>query len=157
MELHWRTGGSVSRSPQNRPSRAGQLMLIAWLVSLVATAAALFIGEVMGRVPCVLCWYQRIAMFPLVVVLGAGVLRQDHAMVLPALVLAAAGWFVAGYHTLLYWGWIDPAITPCGSGPSCKQAVLQVLGAFDLPFVSWLAFTVIVLALAVSLKGNKHV
>lgn len=147
----------MSRSPQNRPSRAGQLMLIAWLVSLVATAAALFIGEVMGRVPCVLCWYQRIAMFPLVVVLGAGVLRQDHAMVLPALVLAAAGWFVAGYHTLLYWGWIDPAITPCGSGPSCKQAVLQVLGAFDLPFVSWLAFTVIVLALAVSLKGNKHV
>jgi disulfide bond formation protein DsbB len=57
--------------------------------------------------PCVLCWYQRIAMFPLVVVLGIGVLRQDHAMALPALVLAAAGWFVAGYHTLLYWGWID--------------------------------------------------
>ncbi len=147
----------MSQRQPNQSLRSRHLLLLDWLVSLVATAAALFIGEVMGMAPCVLCWYQRIAMFPLVVVLGIGVLRQDHAMALPALVLAAAGWFVAGYHTLLYWGWIDPAITPCGSGPSCKQAVLQVLGAFDLPFVSWLAFTVIVLALAVSLKGNKHV
>jgi len=106
--------------------------------------------------PCVLCWYQRIAMFPLVIVLGAGVFRQNLAMALPGLVLAAAGWFIAGFHTLLYWGWINPAITPCGQGPSCKQAVLQVLGMFDLPFISWLAFTVILLALTASLRGEKY-
>ena len=47
-------------------------LFLAWLLALVATAGALFLGEVMGKTPCVLCWYQRIAMFPLVLVLGMG-------------------------------------------------------------------------------------
>ncbi len=52
-------------------------MLIAWLLALTATAAALFLGEVMGMTPCVLCWYQRIAMFPLVIVLGIACYESD--------------------------------------------------------------------------------
>ena len=146
----------MNLSPTSPAPLAGQFLFIAWFVSLAATAGALFIGEVMGMEPCVLCWYQRIAMFPLVIVLGTGVFRQNMAMALPGLVLAAAGWFIAGFHTLLYWSWINPAITPCGRGPSCRQAVLQVLGMFDLPFISWLAFTVILLALTASLRGEKY-
>ena len=45
-------------------------LFIAWLVALAATLGALFIGEIMGQVPCQLCWYQRIAMFPLALILG---------------------------------------------------------------------------------------
>lgn len=51
----------------------------AWLLSVVATAGALFIGEVMGMTPCVLCWYQRIAMFPLAVILGVACYREEPA------------------------------------------------------------------------------
>ena len=47
-------------------------LFLAWLLALLATSGALFLGEVMGKTPCVLCWYQRIAMFPLVLVLGLG-------------------------------------------------------------------------------------
>ena len=47
-------------------------LFLAWLLALLATSGALFLGEVMGKAPCVLCWYQRIAMFPLVLVLGLG-------------------------------------------------------------------------------------
>lgn len=57
--------------------RAWALVFAAWLVALTATLGALFPGEVMGMTPCVLCWYQRIAMFPLVFVLGAGLLPFD--------------------------------------------------------------------------------
>jgi disulfide bond formation protein DsbB len=52
-------------------------LFLAWLIALLATAGALFLGEVMGMTPCVLCWYQRIAMFPLVVILGLGLLEAD--------------------------------------------------------------------------------
>ena len=147
---------SMTATPPEMRPRAWQFLFLAWTVSLAATAGALFIGEVMGMAPCVLCWYQRIAMFPLVVVLGLGLLRQDPGAVLPGVVLALAGWAVAGYHTLLYWGWIDPDVTPCGQGPSCKQAVLQLLGMFDLPVLSWIAFSLIVAALLAALKVKHH-
>lgn len=54
-------------TPANRTSIA---LALAFLIALVATLSALFIGEVLGKMPCTLCWYQRIAMFPLVVILG---------------------------------------------------------------------------------------
>ena len=49
-------------------------VFLAWLVALTATLGALFLGEVMGVLPCVLCWYQRIAMFPLVIILAVGLM-----------------------------------------------------------------------------------
>ena len=50
--------------------RNENILLAAFVVSLAATLGALYIGEVLGQTPCILCWYQRIAMFPLVVLLG---------------------------------------------------------------------------------------
>ena len=58
-------------------SRPSMLLLIAWLLAMTATGSALFIGEVMGMVPCVLCWYQRIAMFPLALLLGMAFYSDD--------------------------------------------------------------------------------
>lgn len=51
-------------------------LFAAWLIALLATAGALFLGDVMGMTPCGLCWYQRIAMFPLAVILGLGLLES---------------------------------------------------------------------------------
>jgi hypothetical protein len=66
-------------------------LFLAWLLALLATAGALFLGEVMGKTPCVLCWYQRIAMFPLVLVLGLGLFASDARSVRYALPLAGRG------------------------------------------------------------------
>jgi len=49
----------------------------AWVVALAASLGALFIGEVLGQEPCNLCWYQRIAMFPLAFILGLACLYND--------------------------------------------------------------------------------
>ena len=89
-------------------------LFTAWLAALTATLGALFLGEVMGMTPCVLCWYQRIAMFPLVIVLGLGLFPLDTQSVRYALPLAVAGWCIALYHCLLYWGLVPKGLVPCG-------------------------------------------
>ena len=63
----------------------------AWAVALVSTFAALFIGEVMGMTPCQLCWYQRILMFPLAVILGMAAFGNDRRGAIYALPLALGG------------------------------------------------------------------
>ena len=141
---------------QASPSRAWNFMLAAWLVALLSTASALFLGEVMGVQPCVLCWYQRISMFPLVLILGLALARSDYSIPLYAVPLSGVGQIIAGYHTLLYWDWIPPNLQPCGQGPSCKQQVLNLFGFLDLPMLSFLAFTLITILLIFSLNSSKH-
>jgi disulfide bond formation protein DsbB len=118
-------------------------LFLAWLIATLATAGALFLGEVMGMTPCVLCWYQRIAMFPLVVVLGVGLLDSDQRSVRYALPLAGVGLAIALYHCLVFWGLISEALAPCGKGPSCADLDLQVAGVVPIPLLSLMAFTAI--------------
>lgn len=87
-------------------------------------------------------------MFPLVVVLGIGLYRQDAASVLYGLVLAAAGWLAAVYHFLLYTGWIPENLQPCSKGLSCADVDLRLVGFLTIPLMSLLAFTLILGLLA---------
>lgn len=126
----------------------------AWLVALVSTLGALFLGEVMGRTPCVLCWYQRIAMFPLAIILGVGLLPLDLRSVRYALPLALGGWAVALYHCLLYWGVVPKGLVPCGQGASCTEGQLALVGLLSIPLLSLMAFSlIVVLLLFVAVKG----
>ena len=129
------------------PHSTGTAVFLAWLVALVATTGALFLGEVMGKTPCLLCWYQRIAMFPLVVVLGVGVFDDDARSARCALPLAWAGWGLALYHNLLFWGVISEDLSPCRQGVPCVDAQLQVAGSVPIPLMSLLAFTAILVLL----------
>src|SRR3546814_12410014 len=86
----------------------------AWVIALTATLGALFLSEIMGFVPCELCWYQRIFMFPLVFILAVGLATSDVRVFVYALPMVVGGWFVALYHNLLYLGVIPPALQPCG-------------------------------------------
>lgn len=126
------------------PRPAWTLLLVAWLASLAGTLGSLFFSEVMQLQPCLLCWYQRIAVFPLVLVLGIGLYREDVGSVLYGLGLAAAGWLVAGYHFLLYTGWIPKNLQPCSKGLSCAEVDLRLVGFLTIPLMSLLAFTVII-------------
>ncbi len=125
----------------------GAGLYLAWLVALVASAGALFLGEVMGKTPCLLCWYQRIAMFPLVVVLGVGMFDGDARSARYALPLAWAGWGLALYHNLLFWGVISEDLSPCRQGVPCVDAQSQVAGSVPIPLMSLLAFTAILVLL----------
>lgn len=126
------------------------LLLIAWLVALVSTLSALFIGEVMGQAPCVLCWFQRAFMFPLAVILAIACYRSDFAIWRYALPLAAIGAALAFAHTLLYAGLIPQPIQPCtATGPSCSGAGMTIFGGVPLPVLALLAFTLITVLLII--------
>ncbi len=121
--------------------RAWGLLFSAWLVAAVATAGSLFFSYVMGFAPCVLCWYQRIFLFPLVVVLAVGLFPVDRRVVRYALPLAALGWLVAAYHNLVYAGIVPESLQPCARGVSCTEEYIELFGVLSIPMLSLLAFT----------------
>ena len=130
------------------------LLFSAWLIALVATLGALFSSEIMGLEPCVLCWYQRIAMFPLALMLALAVLPFDGRVLRYALPLALAGAAIAAYHTLLVWGLVPRDLVPCGQGPSCAEVKFELLGFITLPLLSLAAF-VLIAALLWTLKSRN--
>ncbi len=131
-------------------------VFLAWLIALASTLGALFLGEVMGILPCVLCWYQRIAMFPLVIILALGLLPFDARSVRYALPLAVVGWTVALYHCLLYWGVVPKDLVPCGEGASCTDVKAELYGFVSVPLLSLTAFSLIVIFLLIVKKGTRR-
>ncbi len=130
-------------------------LLLAWFLALTATLSAVFIGEVMGQMPCTLCWYQRIAMFPLVLVLGIGSFSSDFKSVIYALPLALIGAVFSLYHSLTYLGIVRAAIVPCGSGTSCSGSSMTILGGLPLPYLALASFIMIVGLLCLVIRKNK--
>jgi disulfide bond formation protein DsbB len=116
-------------------------LTIAFLIALAATLGALFIGEVLGQMPCTLCWYQRIAMFPLVPILGLSLWRGDGMARAYALPLVLAGLALAAWHSGLYAGFLPEPIVPCTeNGPSCSgPAHYNPGGATSKEKYDWIA------------------
>jgi len=135
---------------------AWTLVFACWLVAATSTLGALFLGEVMGVTPCVLCWYQRIFIFPLVFILAAGLIPFDPKIVRYALPLAAVGWLVAVFHLLLAAGVIPESITPCTQGIPCSQEQIEWFGFVTIPLLSVVAFSIInALLVATYFKASK--
>jgi len=130
-------------------------LFLAFAVALASSLAVLFVGEVMGQAPCNLCWFQRAFMFPLAIVLAVAAFRSDAAVWIYSVPLAAAGWLVAGFHTLLYAGIIPETIQPCtASGPSCSSADMTIFGGVPLPALSLAVFTAIIALLLLARRST---
>ena len=129
--------------------RGWDLLIAAWIIALISTLGALFIGEVMGQAPCNLCWFQRAFMFPLAVMLAVACYLADIGIWRYALPVAILGWLVALYHGLLYIGIIPATLEPCGAGPSCSSSNMLIFAKVPIPLLSLGAFTVIVWLLIV--------
>ncbi len=131
-------------------------LFLAWVVALVASLAVLFVGEVLGQTPCVLCWFQRAFMFPLAIILGIAFCLSDTRVWRYSMPLAAIGGLIAAYHTLLYFGVFPETIQPCtANGPSCTDAGMVVLG-LPIPLLALLAFGTIFALLLQIKRGIQH-
>lgn len=117
------------------------VIFLCWLLASVAALGSLFFSEVMELPPCSLCWYQRIFLFPLVILFTVGLYPADGQVVRFALPLVVGGWLVAGYQNLLVWGVVSESVVPCSLGVSCSETDFQVFGFVTIPLLSWLAFT----------------
>lgn len=129
---------------------AWYLVFVAWLIAGVSTLGALFFGEVMKVPTCALCWYQRIFMFPLALVLPLGLFPFDPKVVRYALPLAAIGGLIAAYHVLVVAGVIPEALQPCTQGVPCKEQVIVWFGFVTIPLLAAAAFAAIVVLLGLA-------
>jgi disulfide bond formation protein DsbB len=122
---------------------------VALLAAWIATCGSLFFSEVLHWTPCVLCWYQRILMYPLSIVLTVGLLRRDRGMHLYVLPFSLIGACVSLYHYLLQkTDWLPPPA--CSIGVPCNVDYINVFGFITIPFLALTAFLIISLAVVVS-------
>lgn len=131
------------------------LVFTSWLVALTATLGSLFFSEVMKYPPCVLCWYQRICMYPLVVILVAGLFPLDRKVFKFSLPLILLGLIIACYHNLLYYKILPESVAPCTQGISCTSVHIEWLGFITIPLLSLTAFTLILVLQLIALRRKS--
>lgn len=142
---------SGEKAEQNINFREGKLNgllpYLAWIIALIATVGSLFLSEVMDLPPCVLCWYQRIAMYPLVVIVGIGIIMRDSRVKFYALPFCLIGLAISIYHNLVYYGIISESLTPCTAGVPCTSKQLELFGFITIPLMSLATFIVLTLCM----------
>ncbi len=131
-------------------------LYLAWLQSVIAMAGSLFFSEVLHFPPCVLCWYQRICMYPLVAILTVGIFRKDKQVATYVLPLAIIGWCIALYHNLLYYQILPESMAPCVAGVSCTTKFISWFGFVTIPLLSFTAFTIIVRRKRGKRRGRRN-
>ena len=140
----------------NTGSQGGwALVFIAWFVVTIATAGSLFFSEVMEIPICELCWYQRVAMYPLVLILALSLFPYDPRVVRVAGALAAMGWFIALFQVLLVAGIIPEKIRPCVQGIPCSETHITLLGFLNIPTLSLLTFSLVGILLFLTHRIEK--
>ena len=126
------------------------LLFLCWLLVSVSATVSLFFSSVLNYQPCVLCWYQRICLFPLILIFAAGLFPAfDKSVIRYALPLTIAGGLTALYHTLLYAGIIPENIQPCSQGVSCTERYIELFGFISIPMMSFFAFTTLAILLTI--------
>ena len=128
--------------------------LLAFVVALAATLGSLFYSEIAGYTPCKLCWYQRILMYPQVLLLGLAYLKKDRHITDYSMVLSFLGAGIALYHYLIQRGTIGE-ILPCsavGYSVSCAEKFVMTFGYITIPMMSLSAFLLIFFLMKVQKK-----
>jgi disulfide bond formation protein DsbB len=128
---------------------------LAWLVAVVATAGSLIYSEVVHFVPCRLCWFQRIAMYPLSIVLLVGAIRREAAARFYALPLAIVGLGMSTYHYILQ---LFPSLEggACDPANPCSARYVETFGFISIPFMAWAGFLAIAVLLAFYSRGTRE-
>ncbi|WP_349409737.1 disulfide oxidoreductase [Pseudalkalibacillus sp. SCS-8] len=130
-------------------------MIAAWLVALTAVLGSLYFSEIAGYVPCQLCWYQRILMYPLAIVIGVGLYLEDEKLPWYVLPFSVTGIFVSSYHYLHQKTDLFSKSAACSQGVPCSGEYINWLGFITIPFLALTAFVVITLLMISRLKSGK--
>lgn len=124
-------------------------------VALIATLGSLFYSDVAGFEPCLLCWYQRIFMYPQTVLFGMAITKRDKKIADYGIALSAIGGVIALYHVLLQRNLLpNIACDAVGYSVSCSKEFITAFGYITIPVMSVTAFGLILIAL-IALKTSK--
>lgn len=123
------------------------LLYFAWVVSIIATLGSLYFSEIKGYVPCEYCWYQRILMYPLTIILGIAAFKNDKRIKSYVLPLTIIGGSISLYHYLIQ---KVPGLSPikaCVYGVPCNVQYINWFGFITIPFLALTAFVIITVLL----------
>jgi len=137
----------------NNPS--WNLLFVAWILATSGTLISLFFSEIVQLPVCVLCWYQRIALYPLVIILPLALFPFDINVIRYISPLIIFGWFIALFHVLVVLGIIPEAAQPCVLGVPCSESHFNLFGFINIPVMSLFTFSLLGLLLFFAKTVNK--
>jgi disulfide bond formation protein DsbB len=123
--------------------KAWWIIFCCWIIATIAMCGSLFFSEVMEFPPCVLCWYQRIAMYPLVIIFLVGSFQSVKSAFAFSWPFVSIGWLIALYHNLLHYEIIPESASPCLEGVSCSTVYINWFGFITIPILSFVSFSLI--------------
>lgn len=129
----------------NEIKRKQFFLYFSWIVSVVATLGSLYFSEIRGFIPCELCWYQRIFMYPLTLILGIATFNNEFNIKKYVLSITVIGWFISLFHYLQQKVRGFASIKPCTSGVPCNTEYINWLGFITIPFLALTAFSLIII------------
>jgi disulfide bond formation protein DsbB len=130
-------------------------LLLSWVAAIIATLGSLYFSEVTHFIPCTLCWYQRIFMYPLTIILGVAFYRNDQWIYRYVLPLSIIGMLISGYHTLLQKLPYLQQFEMCTTGVPCSKDYINWLGFVTIPLLAFIAFTIITVSLLIMSRRPK--
>ncbi len=129
-------------------------LFLSFVIAFIATLGSLFLSNVAGFFPCELCWFQRIMIYPQVLLFGLALWRKDNKMLLYGLPFSLLGMFLSGYHYLIQFQ-ILPAATTCSfinGATSCAHIAVLEFGYITIPLMAFTAFLLLFLIQAIGVK-----
>lgn len=143
------------KGPEAAAGLGNTPLWLAWLVALVATLGSLVYSEAIHFVPCRLCWYQRIAMYPLSVILLVGAIRKEAVAKYYGLPLALGGLAISIWHYLIQ---MNPSLEGGSCDPlnPCSARYVEMFGFVSIPSMAGSGFTLIVVLLTLYVRASNH-
>lgn len=146
LVLLWLRALAPARFASVRDELAPAALWMGAGVAAIAMGASLWFSEVADFPPCELCWYQRIAMYPLVLLLGIAAVRRDHGIRLYGLALAGVGLAVSAWHNVVE-TFPDVESGACDPTNPCTIRWVEGLGFWTIPRMAFVAFALVISAL----------
>lgn len=131
-------------------------MQFALLIAFVSSVGSLYFSEVVKFPPCALCWYQRLFMYPIAIIIAVGLWKKDKNLSYFVLPFSVIGLIISVYHNLLYYGIISESLQPCSVGVSCTEVQLELFGYVTIPLLSLVAFSTITILVFIHHKISKN-
>lgn len=145
----------VEKKTKQTDSREN-ILFIAWIASVISMFGSLYFSEIMDFVPCKLCWFQRILMYPFVVILGLAIIRKDYQIAFYTMILSAIGGCISLYHySVQKFPFFSTVAPTCGDTP-CSGSYVNWLGFITIPLLALIGFTIIFICSMLVWKKTKQ-
>lgn len=144
----------LARRSQASTQLRSAVLDVTSFIAIGATLGSLYLSEVAGLIPCELCWFQRIAMYPLAIILPYARWRQDHSVLPYVRALSVIGLAIAAYHVQLQL--FPDQSSFCEVDNPCSSTVAEAFGVFTIPQLSAMSFLLLVVHTSSALRNVER-